>query len=168
MSTSVSQGGAALRQESKTNDQNSNPSLDSAVVLSFSLVSALFISIVPLLTTFYKGDLSTSVVYIIIFLILPIVTYGMTCIFNIFIQLIRCGKVNGQQVFMNAFPSLGFVSVLGGIAHSVGFVRYPVESILPVGFAPDVKKGIAVSFFIFWGAVYGQALGGSLSQSCVG
>jgi hypothetical protein len=33
-------------------------------------------------------------------------------------------------------------------------------------FTPEMKKGLAVSFYIFWGAIYGQSLGGSLSQSC--
>jgi len=144
----------------------SNPSLDSAVVLSFSLVSALFISLVPLMVTFYKGNLTTGLVYLILFGILPIVTYGITCIFNIFIQIIRCGEVKASQVLINGFPSVGFVAMLGGLAGMSSWVRSPVESILPFGFSDDIKKGIAVSFFIFWGAVYGQALGGSLSQSC--
>lgn len=145
---------------------SSNPSLDSAVVLSFSLVAALFIALVPLLVTFYRQSLTESVVYLILFGILPIVTYGITCIFNIFIQLLRCGSVNANQVLVNGVPSVGFVALLGGLASGLGFLRYPVESILPIGFSDDIKKGIAVSFYIFWGAVYGQALGGSLSQSC--
>lgn len=143
-------------------------SLDSAVVLAFSLVSALFISIVPLLTTLYKESLSTTAIYAILFGLLPIVTYCMTCIFNIFIQLIRCGSINGIQIATAAAPSVGFVAVLGGLASMIGFLRSPIESILPIGLTPDMKKGIAVSFYIFWGAVYGQALGGSLSQSCSG
>ena len=87
--------------------------------------------------------------------------------FNVFIQLIRCGKINGNQVLINGFPSVGLVAILGGIAQLFGFMRYPVISILPDTFSDEIKKGIAVSFYVFWGAVYGQALGGSLSQSCV-
>ena len=145
---------------------STNPSLDSAVVLSFSLVAALFIALVPLLVTFYKDTLSYNLIYLIIFIIMPVITYGVTCIFNIFIQMIRCGEINATQVMINGFPSVGFVAVLGGLSYFFGFLRSPVESILPVGFQEDMKKGIAVSFYIFWGAVYGQALGGSLSQSC--
>ena len=144
----------------------SSKSLDSAVVLSFSLVSALFISLIPLITTFYKDSLTPSLIYLILLIILPIVTYGITSMFNVFIQLIRCGKINGNQVLMNGFPSVGLVAILGGLAQLFGFMRHPVTSILPDSFSDEVKKGIAVSFYVFWGAVYGQALGGSLSQSC--
>jgi hypothetical protein len=147
-------------------DSSANPSLDSAVVLSFSLVSALFIALVPIVATIYKDSISSNFTYAIYFAILPIITYGMTAIFNVFIQLIRCGSVNAQQVLMNAFPSVGLVAVFGGLASLLGFIRFPIESLLPATFDPLMKKGIAVSFFIFWGAVYGQALGGSLSQSC--
>lgn len=80
--------------------------------------------------------------------------------------MIRCGKINANQVLMNGFPSVGLVGFLGGLAQLFGFMRYPVISILPDSFSDEVKKGIAVSFYVFWGAVYGQALGGSLSQSC--
>jgi hypothetical protein len=144
----------------------SSKSLDSAVVLSFSLVSALFISLIPLITTFYKDSLTPGLIYLILFVILPIVTYGITSMFNVFIQMIRCGKINANQVLMNGFPSVGLVGFLGGLAQLFGFMRYPVISILPDSFSDEVKKGIAVSFYVFWGAVYGQALGGSLSQSC--
>jgi hypothetical protein len=144
----------------------SSKSLDSAVVLSFSLVSALFISLIPLITTFYKDSLTPGLIYLILFVILPIVTYGITSMFNVFIQMIRCGKINANQVLINGFPSVGLVGFLGGLAQLFGFMRYPVISILPDSFSDEVKKGIAVSFYVFWGAVYGQALGGSLSQSC--
>ena len=143
-----------------------NPSLDSAVVLSFSLVAALFIALVPLLTTIYGENLSSGIQYLILFGLLPIITYGITCIFNVFIQLIRCGSVQGTQVLINGLPGVVFVSILGSIASISSWLRYPVESILPLNFSNSIKKGIAVSFFIFWGAVYGQAIGGSLSQSC--
>ena len=143
-----------------------NPSLDSAVVLSFSLVAALFIALVPLLTTIYGENLSSTLKYLILFGLLPIITYGITCIFNVFIQLIRCGSVQGTQVLINGLPGVGFVAVLGSIASISSWLRYPVESILPLNLSYSIKRGIAVSFFIFWGAVYGQAIGGSLSQSC--
>ena len=144
----------------------SSRTLDSAVVLSFSLVSALFISLIPLVTTLYKDSLTPSLTYLILLVILPVLTYGITSMFNVFIQMIRCGKINGNQVLINGFPSVGLVAVLGGLAQVLGFMRYPVVSILPDSFSDEVKKGIAVSFYVFWGAVYGQALGGSLSQSC--
>jgi hypothetical protein len=155
------------KQETAAQPTTTNPSLDSAVVLSFSLVSALFIALVPIITAIYKGSLSSNLIYVIYFAILPIITYGMTAIFNVFIQLIRCGSVNAQQVLMNAFPSVALVAIFGALSTFIGFLRIPVESLLPSVFDLDMKKGIAVSFFIFWGAVYGQALGGSLSQSCV-
>lgn len=144
----------------------SSRTLDSAVVLSFSLVSALFISLIPLITTFYKDSLTPSLTYLILLVILPVLTYGITAMFNVFIQMIRCGKINGNQVLINGFPSVGLIAILGGMSQVFGFMRYPVTSILPDSFSDEVKKGIAVSFYVFWGAVYGQALGGSLSQSC--
>lgn len=152
---------------SKTPETNQSPALDSAVVLSFSLVSALFIALVPILATIYKDFFSANFLYVVYFILLPIITYGMTAIFNVFIQLIRCGSVNAQQVGMNAFPAVVLVGIFGTLASHLGFLRFPIESLLPALFDVSMKKGIAVSFFIFWGAVYGQALGGSLSQSCV-
>jgi hypothetical protein len=138
------------------------------VVLSFSVVSALLVTLVPLLTTIYRDRLIVSAYTIpLIFLVLlPVVSYIVTIIFNIFLQLIRCGKVNASQVLINGVPSVGLVALLGLLSNYISFLRYPVEGILPVSLSDNMKKGIAVSFYIFWGAVYGQALGGSLSQSC--
>lgn len=143
-----------------------NASLDTAVILSFSLVSALFISLIPLLSTIYKTSLSSSMMYGIMLLILPIACWGITSLFNVFIQMIRCGSINPSQVLINGVPTIFFVGFLGSISYFISILRYPIEVILPLWISEDMKKGIAVSFFIFWGAVYGQAFGGSLSQSC--
>jgi len=145
---------------------SSNASLDTAVVLAFSSVSALFIALIPLLTTLYRSSLPTYAVYLIMLLVLPILSWAITCLFNVFIQMIRCGSVNAPQVLINGVPTVGFVALLGGLSQLIPIMRYPIEIILPMTFTPEMKKGIAVSFYIFWGAIYGQSLGGSLSQSC--
>ena len=143
-----------------------NASLDTAVVLAFSSVSALFIALIPLLTTIYRSSLPTYAVYLIMLLLLPVLSWAITCLFNVFIQMIRCGSVNAPQVLINGIPTVGFVALLGGLSQLISIMRYPIEVVLPLTLTPDMKKGIAVSFYIFWGAIYGQSLGGSLSQSC--
>ena len=143
-----------------------NASLDTAVVLAFSSVSALFIALIPLLTTIYRSSLPTYAVYLIMLLLLPVLSWAITCLFNVFIQMIRCGSVNAPQVLINGIPTVGFVALLGGLSQLISIMRYPIEVVLPLTLTPEMKKGIAVSFYIFWGAIYGQSLGGSLSQSC--
>jgi len=143
-----------------------NASLDTAVVLAFSSVSALFIALIPLLTTIYRSSLPTYAVYLIMLLLLPVLSWAITCLFNVFIQMIRCGSVNAPQVLINGIPTVGFVALLGGLSQLISIMRYPIEIVLPLTLTPEMKKGIAVSFYIFWGAIYGQSLGGSLSQSC--
>ena len=145
---------------------SSNASLDTAVVLAFSSVSALFIALIPLLTTIYRSSLPTYAVYLIMLLLLPVLSWAITCLFNVFIQMIRCGSVNAPQVLINGVPTVGFVALLGGLSQLIPIMRYPIEVVLPMTFTPEMKKGLAVSFYIFWGAIYGQSLGGSLSQSC--
>jgi len=145
---------------------SSNASLDTAVVLAFSSVSALFIALIPLLTTIYRSSLPTYAVYLIMLLLLPVLSWAITCLFNVFIQMIRCGSVNASQVLINGVPTVGFVALLGGLSQLIPIMRYPIEVVLPMTFTPEMKKGLAVSFYIFWGAIYGQSLGGSLSQSC--
>lgn len=137
-----------------------------AIVLAFSLACALFIALIPLITVFYKATMSATVRGLLLFVALPIVSWGLTAMFNVFIQLIQCGTVNAGQVLLNGLPTIGLVSIFGLAAYFISFLRSPVEAIMPISMPEEVRKGVAVAFFIFWGGLYGQAVGGSFSQSC--
>lgn len=78
----------------------------------------------------------------------------------------NCGKVNIKQVASNAGISLGFQSVALFLAWLVPSLRGLVTNLLPPDTDEVLTKSIGYSYWSLWAALFGIAIGGTLSGVC--
>jgi hypothetical protein len=117
--------------------------------LSFALIVALF-------TVFVK-----YYPYIII----PLMVYITSIGFNTLSNYISCNKVEFSRALKNAVVPT--ISVLGMFALLTVFpaMKNPITAIIPNAL-PTTSDVVGNTFYIFWAAIYGQMIGGGLSQIC--
>jgi hypothetical protein len=95
-------------------------------------------------------------------LVLPIFGFGAAFGANSILQLTSCNTFKPIQIATGS--SFVLVAILSFLLLSlISFVRSPIESILP---NPKYRKLFAISFYMFWAGMFGEALASSLAQSC--
>lgn len=82
------------------------------------------------------------------------------------IQHNNCGKVNIKQVASNAGLSLAFQAVILPLIWLVPSLRGIVTNLLPPETEPVILTSIGYSYWSLWGALFGIAVGGTLSGVC--
>jgi hypothetical protein len=95
-------------------------------------------------------------------IVLPIFGFGAAFGANSILQLTSCSKFNPVQIATGSgFVLLAILSFL--LLSLLSFVRSPIASILP---SQKYGKLFAISFYMFWAGMFGEALASGLAQSC--
>jgi hypothetical protein len=97
--------------------------------------------------------------------LLPTLGYAIAIGLNAFIQYISCGTINSSQI------ALGSLSVLFSILFflllsSLGFIRAPIQSAVPLSLQVKYGYAIALGYYMFWAGMFGEAIAGGVAQSC--
>ena len=99
-----------------------------------------------------------------LWIILLVLSYVISFAMNAVIQLVNCGSIFPGSIAKKSIFLPVFVTIFLGISY-IGFFSWAVEGVLPE-MDSYIKQSISRSFYIFWGAFYGQLLSGGLVQSC--
>jgi len=98
-------------------------------------------------------------------LLLPTFGYMTAIGLNSFTQYVSCGTIKPSQI------AIGSISVLVSIyffllLSLLGFIRAPIQAVLPLVLQPKYGEVIAVSFYMFWAGMFGEAIAGGFAQGC--
>jgi hypothetical protein len=145
--------------------------MDMTMVYVMMVVVALFMAILPLgvfmglaqALEVASTDTRLLVSYILVALIF---SYVLSLGAFALIQQQNCKKVNIKQAASNAGISLGIQSVVLLLVHFLPFLRNIVSDLLPAETDLAIKDSIGYSYFSAWAALFGVAIGGTLSGVC--
>ncbi len=134
-------------------------------LLMAMLPFAIFMGLSSLVGT-SSGDVRILVTYILAALVLMFLTsFGAFAL----IQRSNCGSVkNIKQVSNNAALSLAIQAVVLFLCWLFPSIRGVVSNLLPPDLDPAILDGVGYSYFSFWAAMFGTAIGGTLSGICSG
>jgi hypothetical protein len=97
--------------------------------------------------------------------LLPTLGYGFAIGFNSFLQYVSCGSVNPTQIALGSIPVI--VSILLFLLLSLsGIVRAPIQSAVPLVLRLKYGGIVAITYYMFWAGMFGEAIAGGFSQSC--
>ena len=83
------------------------------------------------------------------------------------IQKLNCGSVkNYQQISANAGIATALQTGMALLATFIPFLRNIVVNLLPPDLDPHIRDAVGYSYFNFWGALFGTAIGGAASAAC--
>lgn len=97
--------------------------------------------------------------------VLPALAYGITLAINSLIQVLSCGSVNIQRIAMSSLFVPGAV-LIGLVLTLAGFIRSPIEKAVPLAYRLQYGGMIALAYYSFWAAMFGEAFAGGLAQAC--
>jgi len=145
--------------------------MDNTLVFVMMICVALLMGILPFGVFMGLGkaleasvdDTRLLVSYILLALIL---SYGIAFGAFALIQNNNCGKVNIKQVASNAGISLGIQAVTLPLIWFVPSLRSLVTNLLPPDTDTVIMTSIGYSYWSLWAALFGMAIGGTLSGVC--
>jgi hypothetical protein len=104
---------------------------------------------------------------VVFFLAALVITYLLSLGAFSIIQASSCGKVkNMKQVAINASIALAIQAGTLLIAWFFPSLRGVVGGLFPPDLDPAIRESVAYSYFSFWAALFGTAVGGTLSGVC--
>ena len=104
--------------------------------------------------------------YLIFFVILPIISYGLGFLLNLLSQYVACSKINFPQIALNSIFGPLFVFMALFLLYIIPSLENPIRTILPFSVEEPFRKGLSQSFYIFWAGLYGQAIATGFLQTC--
>jgi hypothetical protein len=150
-------------------------SASSGFVYTSTIVLAIFVALMIIVLYSQYTTLSLKVNYsIIIWFVIPLLITILSFGINMFGQYTACKKTNPGNAAMSTLPVLGFIYLALGLSH-ISYIRAPIASLFVQ--LPDVTllqaekerpvfKGIAISYYVFFGMLFGQVIASGLSQIC--
>ena len=143
----------------------------SSITVGFSFANGLYLMTVTVLLGWISqlGWFQQSFPFLsfrsLTWIVLPIVGYLFAFGLNAGIQYLSCSSVQLKQVAMNSIFTP--VAILGFLLISLlSIFTSPVIGVLPFSITPSLKIVLAVSFFMFWAGMFGEAIGSGFAQSC--
>ena len=140
--------------------------VDSTLRISFGIVHGLLLAMAFPLFYVMMPIFTRSYPIIILLCAIPAISYVWGLGLNSLSQYITCRKVSGQQIALASLFGPAFVILFSLIVYFAGFLRSPVESVLPFSTDIDMKYAIGFSFYLLWAGMYGQTVASGMVQSC--
>jgi hypothetical protein len=146
--------------------------MNNSILIAVMVTVGFFMAMIPIIVFIglrilikaETGDLRLLSIYLIGSLM---VMFGLSIGAFAFIQRYNCGSVkNMKQVASNAGISMAIHAVFMGLSWCVPWLRGIIVKLFPTTINPVVVNSIAYSYYSFWGALFGIAVGGSLSAIC--
>lgn len=143
-----------------------------SILIAIMLTVGFFMAILPLavfvglriLIKAESGDLRLLSIYLIGSII---VMFGLSIGTFALLQHQSCGSVkNMKQVASNAGISTAIHALFMGLSLCIPWLRGVIIKLFPANINPFLVNSIGYSYYSFWGALFGIAIGGSLSAIC--
>jgi hypothetical protein len=135
-----------------------------AVNVGFSIATSLCLSTIY----FFLGWLSLKYnwsMFILQWAIFPVIAYCISFLMNLTAQIISCRKANIPQLFANSLIVPGFI-LLFFLLTLISFIRSPIEAVISPSSRPIYGPIFAVSFYVFWATMFGEALSVGAATAC--
>lgn len=113
-----------------------------------------------------SGKLVSLSPYLLLFGIVPALAYGVGIFLNVLLQNFACGKIDIVQIALSNLFNFAIPAATLALAFYVSFLRSPIESILPESIDYQVKTQFALSFWLFWAALYSQVFTSGFLSIC--
>jgi|LauGreDrversion4_2_1035121.scaffolds.fasta_scaffold889796_1 hypothetical protein len=98
-------------------------------------------------------------------LILPIIGYGFALGLNSIVQYSSCGTIQLGKIA--SISSINLVAIGAAILLTLfSAVRSPIVSAIPYAYQASYGGILALSFYMFWAGMFGEAISGGMSQLC--
>jgi hypothetical protein len=98
-------------------------------------------------------------------ILLPVLGYGLALAMNSILQLTSCGLVKPSQIAIGSVPIIISIFLFLTLSH-FSFIRSPIENIIPSSYKASYAGILAISFYMFWAGMFGEAVGSGVAQSC--
>jgi hypothetical protein len=146
--------------------------MDNTIIYVMMIINALFLALLPF--AFFMGlgsfigvpssDPKIFVAYILAALVFSyLIALGSFAI----VQKSNCGSVkNMKQISSNAAIVLGIQAGTLLVVKFVPFFRNIVTGLFPPDMDQNVSDAVGYSYFSLWAALFGTAIGGTLSGVC--
>lgn len=145
---------------------------DVSVRAIFAIVQGALIAMsLPMFFAFFS-DAVRNMLWLFLFIIIPIVSFLTSMFLNWFLQYMYCGAVNINTISLGASISPMLVFVLSVFSYFLSFLRTPVTQLiseLPQDSPEEAKFARELwgySFYIFWAGLYGQTLASGMIAAC--
>ena len=102
---------------------------------------------------------------IVKWLIFPVIAYVVSFCMNAVAQYISCKKINTSQLILSSFVVPGFV-IMAFIATLITLIRSPIEVVISPSSRALYGPIFAISFYVFWATMFGEALSVGISTTC--
>jgi hypothetical protein len=146
--------------------------MNQSVLYTMMVVLALIMAVLPFGVFMGLGtaigvpstDIRLLVVYVLGALV---ISYLLSLAAFSVIQKTSCGQVkNMKQVAINSSISLAIQGVTLALTVFLPSLRGIVSGLLPPDLDPAILDSVAYSYYSFWAALFGTAIGGTLSGVC--
>ncbi len=146
--------------------------MDSSILYAMMITVAVLMAAFPFAVFMGLGTLlntiSSDPKMMISFVVLSIsILYALSLGSFALIQKTSCGSIKSfKQINYNALISAAFQLCLMLLITIVPWFRNIVSNIMPTDLDINIVDSVVYSYYSFWAAMFGMAIGGSLSGSC--
>jgi hypothetical protein len=135
-----------------------------SVNIGFSLATSVWLSTLY----FFLGWLCLKYnwnIHIIQWAIFPVIAYGISLGMNSIAQVITCQKVSLPKLALTSLFVPGFILV-AFLLTLVSFIRSPIEVVISPSSRPLYGSIFAISFYVFWATMFGEAISIGTATDC--
>lgn len=146
--------------------------MDNTVLYAIMLAAAIFMTALPFLVfmglaTMIGATADDGRLLITMFLASAAIMYLICLGAFTLVQKYNCGSVkNMQQVASNAGLATGIQVGSLALAWLIPGLRGIVSNLFPPDIEANISTSLGYAYFGFWGALFGTAIGGTLSGMC--
>ena len=142
------------------------PGVDTTLRISFGIVHGLLLAMAFPLAYVVLPIFTRANPLVVLCCLIPVISYAWGLGLNALSQYITCKAVSGQQIALASLFGPAFVLLFSVIVYFAGFLRAPVESVLPLSADADMKYALGFSFYLLWAGMYAQTISSGMVQSC--
>ena len=146
--------------------------MDNTILYVMMIVNALIMAILPFgfflgLSSLLQVNSSDSRLFVTYILAALVFSYLTALGAFALVQRFSCGSVkNMKQVASNAALALGIQAGTLIVIYFLPFLRNIVSGLLPPDLDSNILDSVAYSYYSMWAALFGTAIGGTLSSVC--
>jgi len=146
--------------------------MNQSVLYTMMVVLALIMAVLPFGVFMGLGTVigvpSTDTRLLVVYVLgALVISYLLSLAAFSVIQKTSCGEVkNMKQVAINSSISLAIQGVTLALVVFLPSLRGIVSGLLPPDLDPAILESLAYSYYSFWAALFGTAIGGTLSGVC--
>jgi hypothetical protein len=147
--------------------------MDNTILYVMMIVNALLMAALPFgfflgLSTLLGVNSSDTRLFVAYILAALVFSYLTALGAFALVQRSNCGKVqNMKQVASNAALALGIQAGTLFVIYFLPFLRGIISGLFPPDLDPNISDSIGYSYYSMWAALFGVAVGGTLSGVCV-